>query len=152
MATTSVFLQDACHKHRYIRNRDTSNIVERPERLRAVKAGLSAAIARLEESESQTVSDEPQKPDAADDITSALSRMNLAVGSTSNIDSGVRVVKSSASVDILNNAAVKYVHGDIDGDVYLENLKVCGLPITATKYDLNFSYLEMGRRKSGQDN
>ena len=32
-------------------------------------------------------------------------------------------VHSDAIVDILNNPAVKFVHGDIDGDVYLENLK-----------------------------
>jgi histone deacetylase HOS3 len=31
-------------------------------------------------------------------------------------------VQSSASADILSHPAVKYVHGDIDGDVYLENL------------------------------
>jgi hypothetical protein len=35
----------------------------------------------------------------------------------------VRIVHSTASVDILNNAAVKFIHGDIDGDVYLEKLK-----------------------------
>jgi histone deacetylase HOS3 len=34
----------------------------------------------------------------------------------------VSIVRSSASVDILSHPAVKYVHGDIDGDVYLENL------------------------------
>ena len=47
--TTAVYLQDACYQHRYIRSKDLSNIVERPERLRAVKVGPAAAIARLEE-------------------------------------------------------------------------------------------------------
>ena len=29
---------------------------------------------------------------------------------------------SNSSINILNNKAVKFVHGDIEGDVYLENL------------------------------
>src|ERR1700736_2277422 len=46
-----IYLQDDCLGHRFIRSRDDSSIVERPERLRAVKIGLAAAIARIEEAE-----------------------------------------------------------------------------------------------------
>ncbi|GAA5866398.1 hypothetical protein JCM1840_001303 [Sporobolomyces johnsonii] len=46
---TFVLLQPACTKHRYLRNHhDLSTIVERPERIRAVKTGVAAAWARLE--------------------------------------------------------------------------------------------------------
>lgn len=45
---TCVILQEACTKHRYERNKDGGSIVERPERIRAVKTGLAAAWARLE--------------------------------------------------------------------------------------------------------
>lgn len=45
---TCVILQEACTKHRYSRNNDIGTIVERPERVRAVKTGVAAAWARLE--------------------------------------------------------------------------------------------------------
>ncbi|BGP36490.1 histone deacetylase [Rhodotorula kratochvilovae] len=46
---TAVIFQPACALHRYVRNTDIGTIVERPERLRAVKTGVAAAWARLEE-------------------------------------------------------------------------------------------------------
>jgi hypothetical protein len=49
---TAIFIQDECLSHRFIRSRDTSGIVERPERLHAVKLGLAAAISRIEDAES----------------------------------------------------------------------------------------------------
>ncbi|GAA5956081.1 hypothetical protein JCM21900_002588 [Sporobolomyces salmonicolor] len=46
---TFVLLQPACTQHRYVRDHhDLSTIVERPERIRAVKTGVAAAWARLE--------------------------------------------------------------------------------------------------------
>ncbi|KAK7690176.1 hypothetical protein QCA50_006827 [Cerrena zonata] len=115
---TSVFLQEACLQHRFIRSKDVSNIVERPERLRAVNVGLSAAIARLETvfSEENTVS-----PDAADELTAALNNLKLTPSGTSP-QLPVKLIKSTAKAQLLDNQAVKFVHGDIDGDVYLENL------------------------------
>jgi histone deacetylase HOS3 len=113
MAT--IFLQNACFAHRYIRSRDTSAIVERPERLRAVELGLAAVIARFESVLLQTfTSPEPN------DLVSALEQMTLATGPSKSIP----VVTSSASVNILQHPAVKFVHGDIDGDVYLQNLQL----------------------------
>jgi histone deacetylase HOS3 len=112
---TAVFLQDICLQHHFIRSRDTSAIVEKPERLRAVNVGLAAAIAHLEELLA-----------AAKDLAAALGRMNLAAQGIDSLDlsAPVSIIKSTASVDMFNHPAVKFIHGDVDGDVYLENLRV----------------------------
>jgi len=129
-----VFLQDACLKHQYIRSRDVSTIVERPERVRAVKAGLAVALSRLEGLQPASQSNPLSSPVKAsddgssnpDDLAKALDQMTLETSSALSLESRtspVRIVHSATSVDVLNNAAVKFIHGDIDGDVYLENLK-----------------------------
>lgn len=126
--TAAIFLQDACLRHHYIRSRDTTAIVERPDRLRAVNLGLAAAIARIDDALS-THPDPTQESSSSgsesgeDDLAAALGRMNLATHPLELRKSPVAIVRSSASIDIFNHAAVKFVHGDIDGDVYLENLK-----------------------------
>ena len=133
-ANLVVFLQDACLKHQYIRSRDLSSIVERPERVRAVKAGLGVALSRLEELYTPSQSKPSLSSEAApeidtsnpDDLAKALDKMTLEGSTARSLESTaipVRISHSSASVDILNNAAVKFVHGDVDGDVYLEKLK-----------------------------
>jgi len=133
---TTVYIQDDCLKHRYIRTKDFSGVVERPERLRAVKIGLSAAIARAEEafSNSNTATKGVTKPKDAGERDPSLEADMLAVtlermqiGRTQEVvipelQSSVSLTRSKATVDLLNHPAVKYVHGDIDGDVYLENL------------------------------
>ena len=120
----SAFFQNACLQHRFIRSRDTSNIVERPERLRAVSIGLAAAIARLEEvvSSGAPTSSSPAKQPDPNDLAEAMGRMKLEHDSSLFV-TPVSVVQSQATVDILNNPAVKFIHGDIEGDVYLESLK-----------------------------
>ncbi|KAJ7618738.1 Arginase/deacetylase [Roridomyces roridus] len=111
-----------CLQHRSIRSRDTFNIVERPERLRAVTIGLSAAISRLAGfTVSSKTSVEP------DELAAQLGRLNIESSSASPPQKAaaelpVSIVRSAASVDILKHPAVKYVHRDINGDVYLENL------------------------------
>ncbi|KAJ2911932.1 hypothetical protein MD484_g8478, partial [Candolleomyces efflorescens] len=115
---SAIFLQNACLQHRYIRSQDLSNIVERPERLRAVNIGLAAAISHLED----------LLPDASgdgsstdpNDLAAALNKMTLESESKSL---KIPVIQSEAKVDILQNPAVKFIHGDIDGDVYLETLQ-----------------------------
>ncbi|KAJ7273763.1 Arginase/deacetylase [Mycena rebaudengoi] len=124
---SAIFLQDACFQHQYIRSRDTSNIVERPERLRAVTIGLAAAISRLQGvTSSQSAETIAEKPLDPDDLASQLGRLNIdSVAPNAplqNPNSPVSIVQSSASVNILSHPAVKYVHGDIDGDTYLESL------------------------------
>ena len=128
-----VFLQDASLKHQYIRSRDVSTIVERPERVRAVKAGLAVALSRLEglhltslSSSSSSVEASNTDPSNPDDLAKALNQMTLETSTALSPESRtnpVQIIHSTASVDILNNPAVKFVHGDVDGDVYLENLR-----------------------------
>ncbi|KAF4562594.1 Histone deacetylase HD type 1 [Pleurotus pulmonarius] len=116
----TVFLQNACHEHQYIRSKDSSLIVERPERLRAVTLGLAAAMARLGDHSNASVA--PAKPDDSDasDLADALSRININGKGTQ--DEPLNIVRSSASVQLMNHPAVKFIHGDIEGDKYLENL------------------------------
>jgi len=120
MPDTTVFFQDKCLLHRYVRSEDRSLIFERPERLRAVKAGVAAAIARLElQGTPHPKGKRSSSPDSG--LTAALERLNIEEEAKYTQDQ-VAVIMSTASVEVLNNAAVKYVHGDIDGDVYLEKL------------------------------
>ncbi|KAI6147413.1 arginase deacetylase [Pisolithus tinctorius] len=126
---TAVYLQDDCLKHRYIRSKDTSGIVERPERLRAVKVGLSAAIAHAGEVSAKHTARRNDGTTGeitsteADTLVSALERMNIGQAQDQQLwPSSVTFYRTAAKVDLLNHPAVKYVHGDVDGDVYLENL------------------------------
>ncbi|KAI5124942.1 hypothetical protein M0805_007369 [Coniferiporia weirii] len=118
---TTIFLQDACYKHRYIRSNDLSSIVERPERLRALKVGFAAAIARIEEAveTSQSPGTTGQTNSAENDLAAALQKLDLSQDVSIEV---VNIIKSTSSVDLLKSEAVKFVHGDIEGDVYLENL------------------------------
>jgi histone deacetylase HOS3 len=97
-------------------------IFERPQRLRAVKIGVAAAIARLEELRKKDVKASSMASSNPDDVLSiALQRLNIAEQPSGN-EGAIEVVMSTATVDILSHPAVKYVHGDVDGDVYLERL------------------------------
>jgi len=127
--STTIFLQDACLQHKYIRTTDSSHIVERPERLRAVKIGLCAAISRLEGSLPVATSANatvPAEDSEADSLVDAIENLRLEQQDSAvlPLPKGlpVQVVRSSAKVDILEHRAVKYIHGDVDGDVYLEHL------------------------------
>ncbi|KAI0696429.1 histone deacetylase domain-containing protein [Cytidiella melzeri] len=124
---TTVFLQDAGLRHRFIRSKDTSNVVERPERLRAVNIGVSAAVAIYEAFIEQQASEEakpkPGAQSAEEALTTALE--GLDIGGRAQFPSSmllIRVLKSTATLDVLDHPAVKFVHGDIEGDVYLDNL------------------------------
>ncbi|PCH39800.1 Arginase/deacetylase [Wolfiporia cocos MD-104 SS10] len=131
---TAVFLQEACTRHRFIRSRDTSNVVERPQRLRAVHIGIAAATARFEQfhtgkdllrsGQPQNAWGSSQDASTAYDLASALGSLNLAT--TSSVKPQhipVEFVHSSAVVDISNHPAVKFVHGDELNDEYLANLQ-----------------------------
>ena len=125
---SAVFIQNACLQHRYIRSKDTSNIFERPERLRAVTVGLSAAIARLEGLFNSTTtpgptttSDGTKKEPDPDDLADVMNKLKID-SEISTYQSPVSIIESQATIDILNHPAVKFVHGDLERDVYLENL------------------------------
>lgn len=113
-----VFLQEACLRHQFIRSKDTTNVVERPERLRAVNIGIATAMARLNASQGARPQETKEEP--ADELASAIGKLNI--GGSSSVDDPITIVKSSAQSQLLNNAAIKYIHGDIEGDVYLEKL------------------------------
>jgi histone deacetylase HOS3 len=135
---TLVLIQEASALHRFIRSTDASNIVERPERLRAVHLGISAALARLHEA--FTASWIPSSADegssqvgilprgaqthssdkAAEELADSFQKLHFTPSVERNLL--VEIVHSTATLDLLQNAAVKFIHGDIDGDVYLENL------------------------------
>lgn len=123
---TGVCIQNACLQHRFIRSQDLSNVVERPERLRAVNIGIAAAIARLEDlladSTPASTPTPTTSPNEDHDLITALNNMKIE-SSHLKPTSKIPVVQSQATINLLNNAAVKFVHGDIDGDVYLETLK-----------------------------
>lgn len=114
---TKVYLQEACLRHQFIRSKDTSNIVERPQRLRAINVGISAILARLENTHPSG-----ETTSYHDELVSALNRIDLSGSPQGTIERPIEIVKSSATVDVLNHGSVKFVHGDVDGDVYLENL------------------------------
>lgn len=117
---------------------------ERPERLRAVSVGLSAAVARLDGLCGKVPATRAigpnvgvEAPQDADSLIASLNQMKLGpapVGVSNELgplsaDQSARaaastpIIKSRASINISNNAAVKFVHGDIDGDIYLDSLK-----------------------------
>ncbi|PPQ77079.1 hypothetical protein CVT25_014892 [Psilocybe cyanescens] len=126
---SAIFIQDACLQHRYIRSRDLSAIVERPERLRAINVGLSAAIARLEGlfptqeiPKPVAESEDVEAAKEASDLVDVMNKLTIDADPSSPPRSPVRIVHSQASSNILSHPAVKFIHGDIEGDVYLESL------------------------------
>jgi histone deacetylase HOS3 len=122
-APLTAILQPKGLLHRFIRSKDTSSIVERPERLRAVAVGIAAAAARLEEHQRHTsgvdVKDEADALRATDSLTDALRRLAISP-SLSDIDrlANARttsfniVTASSTKLDILNHEAVRFIHGE----------------------------------------
>lgn len=124
MPDTGIFLQDACLQHRYNRSKDNSGVVERPERLRAVNTGISGALARLESVETDKLDNKRDETDKdVGELVEVLGKMRIEPEADAVDTRIVKIVKSQASVDLLNNQAVKFVHGDIERDVYLEKLK-----------------------------
>ncbi|KAF9483589.1 histone deacetylase complex protein [Pholiota conissans] len=121
--SSAIFIQNACLQHRFIRSKDTSTIVERPERLRAVTVGLSAAVARLEELYSvfETSKSRTTAKADPDDLADVMNKLKLDA-THSNPKLPVAFIQSQATANILSHPAVKFIHGDIDRDVYLENL------------------------------
>jgi histone deacetylase HOS3 len=120
MAETAIFLQDACLQHKYIRSKDKSNVFERPERLRAVNVGISSAIARLESVQDKNSNN--KEDGGVGELVDVLGKMYIGTTAGDSLTTVAQVIKSQASIDILDNAAVKFVHGDVEGDVYLEKL------------------------------
>jgi histone deacetylase HOS3 len=85
---------------------------------------LAAAIAHLEDllPDLPSGSDDTAPSSELNDLTSALNKLNLDPALDGD-SKKIRIVQSEAKLDVLNNSAVKFIHGDIDGDVYLEALQ-----------------------------
>lgn len=122
---TTVLLQDECYKHRFIRHKDVSLIVERPERLRALKVGFAAAIARLEESKASTLSNQKTETtgvqgsmDAADELTKALDNLNIAPRQSTAVTDVCEVERLPVTLQYLSSdPAVRMIHAaNADGD------------------------------------
>lgn len=124
-APLTAILQPKGLLHRFIRSKDTSTVVERPERLRAVAVGIAAAAARLEEYQRHTSGvDVKDEADAGalhetDSLTSALDRLAISPSSGDiRQPANARttplniMTASSTKLDIFNHEAVRFIHGE----------------------------------------
>jgi histone deacetylase HOS3 len=111
---------DECYKHRYIRSKDVTWIVERPERLRALKVGFAAAIARLEEDKSRLYEKTEPDVDASDELASALDKLSIAVNPAAGITDICEIIRLPVNLQYLSSdAAVRMVHAaNATGDGY----------------------------------
>ncbi|GAA5897470.1 hypothetical protein JCM6882_001895 [Rhodosporidiobolus microsporus] len=121
---TAVLFQPACAKHRYVRNSDIGTIVERPERLRAVKTGVAAAWARMEgaaggERWSAPVEEEEQKKtdDGGDELGALMEGLSLAgkgkvdtKGKGKEVVGGPFDILETTAVLPLDHAAIRLIH------------------------------------------
>lgn len=123
---TAVLFQPACALHRYVRNHDIGTIVERPQRLRAVKTGVAAAWARLEERHvaSGGARWTPPVPvtassgaDELDDLLKGLSLTGAAgssdvkgKGKAREVVGGPFDILSSSAMMRIDNRALRLVH------------------------------------------
>ncbi|CAE6404063.1 unnamed protein product [Rhizoctonia solani] len=108
----SIHVQPSCSEHRYIRNKDLSTIVERPERLRPLAIGVAAAIARNE----ATVPGLPISDDTTasqDDLSIVMEKLSLQSNENVVLSTPVaRIIRYARPADpsFLNNPAVRMVH------------------------------------------
>jgi len=131
---TAIYLQDECYKHKYIRSKDVSTIVERPERIRALKMGIGAAIARLEATRDQTIAATKERRDIGDELSAVMDRLSLSSAqqqpSGANDPFGTRPVDVVAIVrpdlslnDLTLHPAVRMVHAATDDDSRNDSLE-----------------------------
>ena len=106
---------DECYKHRYIRSKDLSWIVERPERLRALKIGFAAAIARLEEDKYQLHEKKEPDIDVSDELARVLDKLSIAVNPAVDITNICDIIRLPVTLQYLSSdAAVRMVHAAND--------------------------------------
>ncbi|KAG8974903.1 hypothetical protein FRB90_009676, partial [Tulasnella sp. 427] len=133
---TSVFLQEKCYLHRYIRSKDLSGVVERPERLRAVALGFAAAIAQFEEEEPTTGNGQSNSQDtpsltsdASEQLARAMSQLGIGTPPGSESGSGLcRIIASEATCNLQTHPGVSFIHANEDiklvgGRDYLSRLR-----------------------------
>ena len=133
---TAIYLQDECYKHKYIRSKDVSAIVERPERLRALKIGIAAGICRLESARDASIALLNKRQDIGEDLSTSFGKLVLSSAQQEPerapepfairpIDV-VAIVKPNLNLkDLTRHPAVRMVHaatGDDDINDSLEHL------------------------------
>lgn len=102
----SIHIQPACAEHRYIRDKDLSSIVERPERLRALAVGIAASIARAELTANSVLP-------TADSFTSSSNDLELETIKTFEGTSLVAEITRHPTPDdtsFLTSPAVRTIH------------------------------------------
>ncbi|SCZ90122.1 BZ3500_MvSof-1268-A1-R1_Chr1-3g01790 [Microbotryum saponariae] len=117
---TVVIFQEACAGHRFIRSSDVTGIVERPERIRAVKTGVAAAWARLEarnvaQGGVRWMGNPPATPDSDDvaqNLGDLLNNMNIQdlKGKGKEILGGPFDVLQSTSRAAIDDPAIRLIH------------------------------------------
>ncbi|KAF8328210.1 histone deacetylase domain-containing protein [Cantharellus anzutake] len=103
----AVLLQPRGLLHRFIRHRDLSSIVERPERLRAVAIGIAAARAALEVQRDRA---DPALG-VTDGLVDAILKLRIdGIESTGGI--AFHILSANFSSNSLASAAVRFIHGE----------------------------------------
>ena len=131
---TAIYLQDECYKHKYIRSKDVSAIVERPERLRVLKIGLGGAISRLESARDASIALLNKRQDMGEDLSTAFGKLDLS--SAQQEPEGARdpfairpidvvaIVKPNVNLkDLTRHPAVRMVHAATGDDAINDSLE-----------------------------
>ncbi|KDN45045.1 hypothetical protein RSAG8_05218, partial [Rhizoctonia solani AG-8 WAC10335] len=108
----SIHIQPSCSEHRYIRDKDLSAIVERPERLRALAVGIASAIA-LNEATIPALSSSNDTTAGQDDLAITMEKLSLQSNENVILSTPVaRIIRYARPADasFLNNPAVRMVH------------------------------------------
>ncbi|CAE6442400.1 unnamed protein product [Rhizoctonia solani] len=110
----TVHIQPSCSEHRYIRDKDLSTIVERPERLKALAVGIASAIALNEPAIPGRLSTSDDATTAGqDDLTVTMEELSLQSSEDVILSTPVgKMIRYARPADasFLNNPAVRMVH------------------------------------------
>ncbi|CAO1633057.1 unnamed protein product [Sympodiomycopsis kandeliae] len=122
--TLDVIVAPAVLAHRYVRGNDTSLIVERPERVRAVLLGISAVLGRLGTEDEQinqpNTTANRKQAGGSDDLVSQLAGMSVGNkeddnSRVRNLHSPVQVLHSTRSISFHpSHPALSAIHGHED--------------------------------------
>ncbi|GAA5969107.1 hypothetical protein JCM11641_007472 [Rhodosporidiobolus odoratus] len=107
-----VLFQPECTGHRYVRNADVGTIVERPERIRAVKTGVAAAWARLSSQLLGHVKGTAGDQGARHELDDSMRSLSLGGSKkTREVRTGPFDVLESSALMSLDDPALKLIHG-----------------------------------------
>lgn len=138
---TAVIFQEACEKHRFIRNNDIATIVERPERIRAVKMGVAAAWAGieakgiLEKGHSRWELTDGAKGE--EELASLMGGLGIAErtkakGKGKAVRGGPFDILFSDAIMDIDNPSLHFIHGDSNLAPSLSSTSTVLLPTAST--------------------